>query len=59
MQTPGNVLPESLSARLFQTSAPGRSGGEVLYFPCERWRMAHFLSFALGSHTSALGQSAL
>lgn len=59
MQTPGNVLPESPPARLFQTSASGGSGAEVLYFPCERRRMVHFLSFMLGSHTSALGWPSL
>lgn len=59
MQTPGNVLPESPPARLFQTSASGRTGAEVLYFPCEWRRMVRFLSFTLGSHTSALGWPSL
>lgn len=59
MQKPDNILPESSAARVFWTSASGRSGGEVLYFPCERRGMVHFLNFTLGSRTSALGGPSL
>lgn len=55
MQKTDNILPESSSAGVLQASDSGRAGAEVLYFPCERRGMVHFLSFALGSHTSALG----